>query len=242
MVIILRTGALRATNGVAFAWAPEVDSEGSEQDGPNHACCNSQPVLSGHAIDANFTFLIRSATYPGTVVVVANEAPMVMPRPVAQLPQSIRFDIIDKPMVWAERFRGFNVRMTNISDADINITTHDGSIEVVQQARDRAGNWRDLEYKPSYVCGNSYARWVFRAGSAWEFIAPRFKGRFTTELRFAFIDTHAHYADPAIAAQHPLAVMYSPTFIGSINDSQFTRRHPRYRYRTGVVNRYAEID
>lgn len=237
--LITRTITLPTRNGVAFAFAPKFDINRSPEDGPTHACRKSQRVLSGHVADANFAFLVRSATYPGTV---ANEAAVVTPRPIAQLPQPIEFTIIDEPMVWAEHFRGFKVRMTNISDADINLTARDGNIYIVQQARDRAGNWRNLEYQPGSFCGNSYASWVFRAGSAWEFIAPRFKGRFTTELRFAFVDTNARYADPAIAAQHPLTVMYSPTFIGSINDSQFTRRRPQYRYRKGVVNRYAEID
>lgn len=234
---IERTITLPATTGVAFAWTPKVDVNGGPEDGPSHACCQSQPVLSGRVADANFSFLVRSSTDPGTV---ANENPVVTPRPLTQVSQPIQFDIIDEPMVWAERFAGFKVRMTNISDADINLTAHDGSIDVVQQARDRDGNWRDLEYKPNYFCGNSYARWVFRAGTAWEFIAPRFTGRFTTELRFAFVDASARYADPAVAAKHPLGVMYSQTFIGSINDSQFTRRRHR-RWHRGEVDPYGEI-
>jgi hypothetical protein len=230
---IVTTMTVQQTRGVAFAAAFTL----ARPDGPSHACCQSQPVLSGRVADANFSFLVRSSTDPGTV---ANENPVVTPRPLTQVSQPIQFDIIDEPMVWAERFAGFKVRMTNISDADINLTAHDGSIDVVQQARDRDGNWRDLEYKPKYFCGNSYARWVFRAGTAWEFIAPRFTGRFTTELRFAFVDASARYADPAVAAKHPLGVMYSQTFIGSINDSQFTRRRHR-RWHRGEVDPYGEI-
>jgi hypothetical protein len=197
--------------------------------GPRHSCCQPQRIVAGQIQDATFSFMVRSHVEPG---VVEGQPLVANLQSIDSVLQPLSFQIFDQHMVWAGRYDGFTVRMTNISDTDLVVTAREGTVAIVQQAQDRYGRWRDVEYLPWYVCGNSYAQWTLRAGTAREFIAPRYRGRFHTLLRFVFRDDSVHYA---ASAKQPPTIMYSPTFEGSLNESQFTWRkrhraeHDRYR-------------
>jgi hypothetical protein len=83
----------------------------------------------------------------------------------------------------------------------------------VQEALDRDGKWKPIEYLPSSWCGNSYHTVFLAANEYWEFTAARFTGKFKTKLRFR-LDHQKPGAEDA--------TIYSNEFEGGVNPKQFT--------------------
>ena len=101
-----------------------------------------------------------------------------------------------------------------------------GNLEMVMQALDRQGNWRDIERVPYGSCGNEFYNVSLDANKFWVLTAPVYKGEFKTKLRISlkylpngkedgeFIDSYRDSDKETI---------YSNTFDGSINPAQFWR-------------------
>ena len=107
---------------------------------------------------------------------------------------------------WGER-RGFAVRITNRTGKVFSCGGCDGSLNIVQEALDGAGMWREIESIPTSWCGVSYMiRNKLESDRFWQFAAPEFSGTMKTRLRFRWDLT---------------PTVYSNEFEGSINPSQF---------------------
>jgi hypothetical protein len=105
---------------------------------------------------------------------------------------------------------GFQLWLVNGTQEKQGFRASDGRLPIVQEARDREGKWRPIEYLPSSFCGNSYHTVFLQPGERWVFAAPRYQGPFPTRLRFR-LDRGRD--------QPPL---YSAEFEGSIHESQLT--------------------
>ena len=88
----------------------------------------------------------------------------------------------------------------------------DGSLIMVQQAKDEPGNWKPIESWCWSSCGNSYEDFLRLDPNTYiTAVAPRYKGDFNTELRFVFITYN----------KAKMNKIYSEPFRGSVNLSQF---------------------
>lgn len=104
---------------------------------------------------------------------------------------------------------GMRVTLVNYTKELLSFDAVDSRLGIVQQAQDADGAWRPVEYLPMSDCGNSYHRLFLAPNYFWAFAAPRYQGTMPTKLRFAL-----KLADGA--------TLYSNTFGGSVNPTQFT--------------------
>lgn len=121
----------------------------------------------------------------------------------------------DDETVFAEKYRGMKLLLVNGTNAQAAFSAADSRLYIVQEAVDRDGKWKPIEYLPSSWCGNSYHRVFLGANEYWEFAAARFTGEFKTKLRFR-LDQHN--------SKNGKTIVYSNQFDGSVNDKQFTAR------------------
>ncbi len=113
----------------------------------------------------------------------------------------------DEVVPFGKSHQGFRLILVNRTDGEAQFAASDSRLPIVMEAMDRDGRWRPIEYLPSSGCGNSYHRVFLPHNHSWEFIAPKFEGRWDTKLRFV------------LQGEKPI---YSNTFEGSINPGQFT--------------------
>lgn len=107
---------------------------------------------------------------------------------------------------------GMTVYLINTSKDTFNYTSvQDGSLIMIQQAKDEHGNWRPVESWCWSFCGNSYEDFLRLVPNTYITAqGPRYKGDFKTEMRLVFIT----------AEKNKLLKIYSEPFEGSINKSQ----------------------
>jgi len=106
---------------------------------------------------------------------------------------------------------GFRVVLVNRTDHEVSLDASDSCIFLFQEALDRDGKWRRIEYLPPSFCGNSYHSVFLPTNHYWAFIVPTYSGTFKTRLRFVLRD------------KQPI---YSNEFDGRINPAQFNEPPP----------------
>ena len=150
---------------------------------------------------------------PGYFVVgglgVANRTVVAISHPIDQeMPpnQLVLLAVPSEPKPFGE-YNGFSVFLGNSTGCDIVLSSVDGHLPIVRQAKDENGRWRPIEYLVTSRCGNSYVGRLLPAGHYWTFVAPEYTGSFRTTMRFAL--------NPE---GHPI---YSNEFEGAINPGQF---------------------
>lgn len=151
----------------------------------------------------------------------------------------------DQDLVFMKMAKGMRVDIANATSDTLIFNAQDNRLYVKMQARDKDGNWQDIEYLPSSWCGNSYHSLQLPPGQYWAFVAPVYEGTLTTAMRIA-----VSYIDPsdkpdreerrrqgAYSRRREL-ILYSNEFSGSINPAQFWRR-PEYSP-SGIMDPYNE--
>lgn len=118
----------------------------------------------------------------------------------------------------------------NYLNEAIQFDAQDGRLYLKLQAKDKKGQWKDIEYLPGSWCGNSYYAVELPAKKYWEFDLPKYTGEFETALR-----AELSYLDPVT---NKTALIYSNEFKGSVNPGQFWRK-PEYSVR-GLMDPYVE--
>ena len=89
----------------------------------------------------------------------------------------------------------------------IKIPAQDGRIKIIQQAKNKNGEWQDIENFYNSWCGNSYYTLRLAPCEFQIFATPIFKGEFKTQLRFKF--------------ELDKQIIYSNLYTGQINLKQF---------------------
>jgi hypothetical protein len=108
-------------------------------------------------------------------------------------------------------YRGTRLLVVNRGKQSISVLRYDrSSMMLCQEALDKQGKWRPIEYFRPGWCGVGFRFSRLHAGRYWDLIAPRYSGRLHTKLRFALTTI-----DPRGV------VYYSNEFEGSINPEQF---------------------
>ncbi|MBK9491177.1 MAG: WG repeat-containing protein [Haliscomenobacter sp.] len=112
--------------------------------------------------------------------------------------------------------------ISNLSSGDQYFNAQDGRLYMKLQAKDSAGQWRDIEYLPSSWCGNSYHTLILRSQTYWSFPMPSFEGSFSTVLR-----AELKVIDPTDMSSDKVKreyTIYSHEFQGALNPAQFWRK------------------
>ena len=103
-------------------------------------------------------------------------------------------------------FKGYPVYIVNHTKKNIRIEEQDGRLMMIQEAKDKLGNWRPIEVWRFSDCGNSYGGVLLKPNNYLMTKIITYKGNFETELRLKLLnDTITFYSKP---------------FKGSINLSQ----------------------
>jgi|SRR5690606_37601337 len=122
----------------------------------------------------------------------------------------------DEETAFYKEFRGMKLILANSTSRRQAFAASDSRLNIVQEAKDKDGEWKPVEYLPSSWCGNSYHTVFLDPGEYWEFAAARFTGEQKTMLRFR-LDLRR--------GDQPKYI-YSNEFEGSINPKQFTVQKP----------------
>ncbi|KAA9332751.1 hypothetical protein [Adhaeribacter soli] len=83
-------------------------------------------------------------------------------------------------------YRSFMVVVQNLSDSLISIGTFNNLEEIVRQAKDRSGNWVDIETPIEYYCATGARDVVLEPGEIAIAKLIRYKGNFKTECRLKY--------------------------------------------------------
>lgn len=117
----------------------------------------------------------------------------------------------DDETVFLKKYRGMKLRLVNGTDEPVGFAASDSRLYIVQEAIDKNGKWKPVEYLPSSWCGNSYHTVFLGPNEYWEFAAAKFKGSYNTRLRFRLEQT----------TRGQKMLIYSNEFDGSVNPNQF---------------------
>lgn len=122
--------------------------------------------------------------------------------------------------------RGFRLWLVNGTAEKQGFSASDSRLPIVQEAQDREGRWRPIEYLPSSWCGNSRHTVFLQPGERWSFAVPRYEGPFATKLRFR------------MDRGRDLPPLLSAEFEGSIDERQFSDKQGHQA--TNVMDPYDE--
>jgi hypothetical protein len=99
------------------------------------------------------------------------------------------------------------IYIVNRTKKSIFISEQETELMLIQEAKDKKGKWKPIEYYRFSYCGNSYGDYVLRPNYYLMAKVFKYKGEFETLLRIKMVsDT---------------TVIYSHPFRGSVNLSQF---------------------
>lgn len=131
--------------------------------------------------------------------------------------EGLTLEIIeDENAVFTEAYEGIIVRLVNYGDQQESIQASDSRIGIIQEALDKDGQWKAIEYLPSSWCGNSRHNVYLDAAHYWNFKAPKYSGEYETKLRFALVLKNG-------------ITLHSRTYNGSINKMQFLEKQGHQR-------------
>lgn len=146
--------------------------------------------------------------------------------------------VIVRPETKVEDGRGYNaisVFLVNTLEKNIDFNAQDSRLYMKVQAKDKDGQWKDIEYLPSSWCGNSYHTLTLESRHYWALATPVYKGDFKTMLRIEL-----KYIDPGDTTENTWdkkeIKLYSNEYEGSVNPGQFWRK-PGY-YPSGLMDPY----
>lgn len=84
---------------------------------------------------------------------------------------------------WSKYYKGYNLYVVNATADTLYFEAQDSRIEMVLQAKNSKGEWRDIEYLPNSWCGNSDHTLFLAPKELWKFVVPKYEGHVKTKLR-----------------------------------------------------------
>jgi hypothetical protein len=87
-----------------------------------------------------------------------------------------------EPVMFFEH-RGFTVRVINRTADPVPFKAFDSSLDMMREAKDAEGTWREIESLPSAICGNSYHRVTLGPDQYWLIPACEYTGPIKTKMR-----------------------------------------------------------
>ncbi len=102
----------------------------------------------------------------------------------------------------------YSVYVINKTSDSISISTQDWHLFLIQEAKNKNGEWKPVEYWQYSTCGNSYLTKSIKPNGILKTESLVYFGDFKTEIRFKLLDNNQIY--------------YSNAIHGSVNLSQFS--------------------
>ena len=92
----------------------------------------------------------------------------------------------------------FSIFIKNSSNENLVLVPQDNSLYLIQEAIDKKGNWKPIEFWGFSTCGNSYDRKInFNSNQIIELDSPKYKGDFSTKIRFKLrLNNKIYYSNP----------------------------------------------
>lgn len=103
--------------------------------------------------------------------------------------------------------KAMSVFITNPTSKSIRVEEQDWRLMLIQEALDKSGKWKPIEYWEYSGCGNSYGGIALRPKHLIMIKILKYSGNYKTKIRLKFLNDSIVY--------------YSKPFSGSINLSQF---------------------
>ena len=97
----------------------------------------------------------------------------------------------------------------NTSDS-ISISNQDYRIHILQEAMDKNGKWKPIEYWESSDCGNSYGEIYIEPNGIIETKSTKYNGKFNTKIRFKLSENNQVYYSNAIEGNINLNQLIMP--------------------------------
>lgn len=92
----------------------------------------------------------------------------------------------------------------------------DSMLALNREAKDQAGTWRPIEYRPNPDCGNSFHRVALNSLRAWVWDVPETKGAFKTKSRYVLHGLAKPIYSPEFDAQIDLSVFSVPDTVKGV--------------------------
>lgn len=110
--------------------------------------------------------------------------------------------------------KGNALYIINDKTEDISVPGVDGALYMVLQAKDKFGNWKNIESMPGSSCGNSYVPTKINSKTIRKYSVPKYSGELKTKIRAVL---HIY------ETKDKIKYIYSNEINGSINPAQFWR-------------------
>jgi len=167
--------------------------------------------------DADFKFMLRGYCYAGSKIPdkqalggFAGSSHFPKPIKPGKGLRSGEYYLLANPGESSDfygKYKGMTLHLINATNKPVAFPAQDSRLPIIQEAKDKSGQWRPIEYLASSWCGNSYHRIFLGSNQYWSFDVPRYAGKFKTKLRFKLEGEK---------------IIYSNEFEGSINEEQFS--------------------
>lgn len=109
---------------------------------------------------------------------------------------------------------GNTLYLINDRDWHISVPGVDNALYMVLQAKDKIGNWKNIEAFPSSTCGNSYNDTKIRYKSIRKYSVPEYSGELKTKIRAML---------KIFDENKKVKYIYSNEIEGNVNPAQFWR-------------------
>jgi hypothetical protein len=133
---------------------------------------------------------------------------------------------------WQGFSKGRKVYLSNASHDTMYFPAQDSRLYMKVQAKDPAGEWRDIEYLPGSWCGNSYHTLALNPAQYWDFVMPLYEGSMPAKLRIRL----EYRITSKLYEGNRNEVLYSNEVEGSVNPAQFWRK--REHHLNGIMDPY----
>jgi len=124
-------------------------------------------------------------------------------------------------VAYDDMYEGLKLNLANTTNKEIPFNTQDNKLYMKLQAKDKYGNWKDIEYIENSFCGNSYYPITLDKKTCWSFAIPVFEGEFKTVMR-----AELQYSNPDNRIEY--YKLYSNEVECSINPGQFWRNGSQF--------------
>lgn len=106
-----------------------------------------------------------------------------------------------------------NLELVNVSEEIVQLQTQNGSLIMIQEARNQKGQWQPIEYWDfDWGAGSIFEELELKSKEAISISAPLYQGEFKTKFRFKLRGGKT---------KHQKDLYFSDSFEGSIDPSQF---------------------
>lgn len=110
--------------------------------------------------------------------------------------------------------KGITLYLINDCYSHISVPGVDNALYMVLQAKDKFGNWKNIEAFPSSTCGNSYNDTKIRYKSIRKYSVPEYSGELKTKIRAML---------KIFDENKKIKYIYSNEIEGNVNPAQFWR-------------------